>query len=84
MLPKQMPESVANIPDEFAFVTEENVVPPLTGETYATDSVAKGMEVCVYNEEGDVAPGDDRPWCGRAVDVFPESGEFLIHWYKVS
>ena len=51
-----MPESVADIPDEFAFVAEESVVPPLTGENYATSSVAKGMEVCVWRASGLKAP----------------------------
>ena len=35
----------------------------------------------VYSEAHE---GNERPWLGRVVEVYPDLKEFDIHWYKVS
>ena len=74
-----MPEPVAVVPDEFAYVTQENVVPTIRGTLYEDYSaLMANMDVCLFTENKDT-----RPWLGRVLDVFPETQEFKVHWYEV-
>ena len=78
-LPKQQPEPPGLVPDEYAFLTEENVVPPLSGTVYeAVETLMVGMDVCVYTKEM-----NDRPWLGRIVSLSPSTNEFELQWYEV-
>ena len=46
--PKQLPEPVATVPDEFEFVSEGHLVPALSGTLYEGFSLLVNMDVCVY------------------------------------
>ena len=73
---------MAVLPNEYEFVVEENVVPQLRGTHYGTHSnLVPGMDVCVFTQ--DATDEDNLPWLARAVEVFPDSGEFTAHWYQV-
>ena len=66
------------MPNEYQFVIEEDVVPELQGTLHGAHSnLVPGMDVCVYTPES-----DSRPWLGRVTSVFPETSEFMIHWYQ--
>ena len=80
-LPKQVAEPVTSVPDEYAFVTEENDVPSISGTLYEHESSSNlmlEMDLCVYTETR-----ENRPWIGRVSNLFPQSRQFDIHWYEV-
>ena len=79
--PKQVAEPVAIVPDEYAFVAEENDVPTISGTLYEDDSSSNlmlDMDLCVYTETK-----ENRPWIGRVANLFPQSRQFDVHWYEV-
>ena len=77
-LPRQIREPAAVMPNEYQFVIEEDVVPELQGTLHGVHSnLVPGMDVCVYTPES-----DSRPWLGRVTAVYPETSEFMVHWYQ--
>ena len=69
----------SDVPDEFVFVQEEDIVPPLRGTLCENDSLMVNMDVAVFCERE-----EERPWFGRIVKIFEEAGEFEIQWFEVS
>ena len=58
------------MPDEYEFVLDEDVVPPLRGTRYEAEGLMNDMDVCVFTNSK-----DSLPWIGRIVKVYPGSKE---------
>ena len=72
---------MAVLPDQYAFVEHEVDVPSLQGALCEPQThLLPNMDVCVY---ADPEEATSLPWLGRVLEVYPETMEFLIQWYKV-
>ena len=82
-MPKQTPEEAAVVPSEYDFVVEDDIVPEIRGTHVGSHSnLVPGMDVCLFTNES--SEDDTLPWLARAVEVFPDTGEFSAHWYQVN
>ena len=70
--------AASDIPDEFTFVQEEDIVPPLRGTLCENDGLMVNMDVAVF-----CGKEETRPWFGRIKAIFEDEGEILVQWFEV-